>query len=182
MMTVLCLSSTSDKEKMCEIVCRVPSERVNYTFLCREADVISLTGKCIVIKCFVCGDYDTILMETEKFSDNILFTFVWCWQSAWVFKFYIWERQQSTCSVSIVEFFFLWRPSGILFTCIHVCCHEYETSFLHFGLLLKSISVLYNVLYIKINRHYIATWSEQNCEWEQLQMNDYQQKSQWILI
>ena len=32
---------------------------------------MSLADKCIVVGCFVCGDYDKILMETGKFSDNI---------------------------------------------------------------------------------------------------------------
>ena len=32
---------------------------------------MSLADKCIVVGCFVCGDYDKILMKTGKFSDNI---------------------------------------------------------------------------------------------------------------
>ena len=35
---------------------------------------MSLADKCIVVGCFVCGDYDKILMETGKFSDNIRVT------------------------------------------------------------------------------------------------------------
>ena len=35
---------------------------------------MSLADKCIVVECFGCGDYDTILMETGKFSDNIRVT------------------------------------------------------------------------------------------------------------
>ena len=35
---------------------------------------MSLADKCIVVRCFVCGDYDKILMETGKFSDNIWVT------------------------------------------------------------------------------------------------------------
>ena len=36
---------------------------------------MSLADKCIVIGCFVCGDYDKILMEMGgKFSDNIRVT------------------------------------------------------------------------------------------------------------
>ena len=31
---------------------------------------MSLADKCIVAGYFVCGDYDKILMETGKFSDN----------------------------------------------------------------------------------------------------------------
>ena len=33
-----------------------------------------LADKCIVVGCFVCWDYDKILMETGKFSDNIRVT------------------------------------------------------------------------------------------------------------
>ena len=35
---------------------------------------MSLADKCIVVGCFVCGDYDKFLMETGKFSDNIRVT------------------------------------------------------------------------------------------------------------
>ena len=31
---------------------------------------MSLAYKCIVVGCFVCGDYDKILMETGTFSNN----------------------------------------------------------------------------------------------------------------
>ena len=35
---------------------------------------MSLADKCIVVGCFVCGEYDKILMETRKFSENIRVT------------------------------------------------------------------------------------------------------------
>ena len=35
---------------------------------------MSLADKCIVVGCFVCWDFDKILMETGKFSDNIRVT------------------------------------------------------------------------------------------------------------
>ena len=35
---------------------------------------MSLADKCIVVGCFVCGDYDEILMKTRKFSNNIRVT------------------------------------------------------------------------------------------------------------
>ena len=38
---------------------------------------MSLADKCIVVGCFVCWDYDKILMETGKFSDNIRVTKNW---------------------------------------------------------------------------------------------------------
>ena len=53
-----------------EIVCMVPREWVKSKFLCQDADVMSFANKCIVVGRYVCGDYDKILMETGKFSDN----------------------------------------------------------------------------------------------------------------
>ena len=35
---------------------------------------MSLAEDCIVVGCFVCGDYDKIVMETGKISDNIRVT------------------------------------------------------------------------------------------------------------
>ena len=78
--TDLWLSSTSDTERSVrlyvgfpgsELSPGVPREWVKSKCLWQDADVISLADKCIVVGCFVCGDYDKILMETGKFSDNI---------------------------------------------------------------------------------------------------------------
>ena len=60
--------------KIHDIFCRVPREWVKSKFLWQDADVMSLADKCIVVGCFVRGDYDKILMETGKFSDNIRVT------------------------------------------------------------------------------------------------------------
>ena len=35
---------------------------------------MSLAEKCIVVGCFVCRDFDKILMKAEKFSNNIRVT------------------------------------------------------------------------------------------------------------
>ena len=40
-------------------------------FLYQDVDVVSLAHKGIVVRCFV---YDKVLMETEKFCDNIRVT------------------------------------------------------------------------------------------------------------
>ena len=111
---------------------------------------MSLAGKCIVVRCFVCRDYNTFRMETEK-------TFVWCWQSAWIFKFYLLERRHSNWSFFIFEFVFRWLPSDVLFTCIHYYADVLVQWV--FGICSNVISLLYYVLYIKINWHYNATWS-----------------------
>ena len=43
-------------------------------FLDQDVDVVSLTNKGIVIGCFVCRNYNKILMETGKLTDNIRVT------------------------------------------------------------------------------------------------------------
>ena len=40
-------------------------------FLYQDVDVVSLADKGIVVSCFVCRNYDKVLMETGKFCDNI---------------------------------------------------------------------------------------------------------------
>ena len=40
-------------------------------FLYQDVDVLSLADKDIVVRCFVCRNYDEVLMETGKFCDNI---------------------------------------------------------------------------------------------------------------
>ena len=60
--------------KICKIVCRVQRKRVKSKFLYQDADVILPADKCIVVRGFVRRNYDTILMDTGKFSDNLRFT------------------------------------------------------------------------------------------------------------
>ena len=43
-------------------------------FLYQDFDVVSLADKGIVIRCFVCRNYDKVLMETGKLCDNIRVT------------------------------------------------------------------------------------------------------------
>ena len=60
---------------------------------------MSLPDKCVVVGCFVCRDYDKILMETGKFSDSIRVTengLVSGVDSALVVEFYVLERRRST--------------------------------------------------------------------------------------
>ena len=42
--------------------------------LYQDVDVVSLADKGIVVRCFVCRNYDKVLMETGKFCDNIRVT------------------------------------------------------------------------------------------------------------
>ena len=43
-------------------------------FLYQDVDVVSLADKDIVVRCFVCGNYGKVLMETGKFGDIIRVT------------------------------------------------------------------------------------------------------------
>ena len=43
-------------------------------FLYQDVDVVFLADKGIVVRCFVCRDYDKVLMETGKLCDNIRVT------------------------------------------------------------------------------------------------------------
>ena len=43
-------------------------------FLYQDVDVLSLAEKGIVVRCFVCRNYEKVLKETGKFSDNIRVT------------------------------------------------------------------------------------------------------------
>ena len=63
--------------KICKIVCRVPRKRVKSKFLHQDADVILLSDICIVVRSFVCGNYDKVLMDTGKCSDNLSVTENW---------------------------------------------------------------------------------------------------------
>ena len=43
-------------------------------FLYQDADVVSLADKGIIVRFFVCRNYDKVLMETGKICDNIRVT------------------------------------------------------------------------------------------------------------
>ena len=60
--------------KICQIVCRVSRKWMESKFLDQDVDVVSLANKGIVIGCFVGRNYNKILMETGKLTDNIRVT------------------------------------------------------------------------------------------------------------
>ena len=60
--------------KISTIVCRVPRKRVQSKFLYQDAGVIRLADKYIVVRSYVCRNYNKVLMETGKFSDNLRVT------------------------------------------------------------------------------------------------------------
>ena len=61
-------------QKIFKIVYRVSRKRVKSKFLYQEADGILIVDKCIVVRNFVCRNYDKVLMETGKFSSNLKVT------------------------------------------------------------------------------------------------------------
>ena len=60
--------------KICQIVCRVSRKWMESKFLDQDVDIVSLANKGIVIGCFVGRNYNKILMETGKLTDNIRVT------------------------------------------------------------------------------------------------------------
>ena len=58
------------QKKIYDIVCRVPRKQVKSKFLYQDADIIPLADKCIVFRSIVRRNYDKVLIETGKFSDN----------------------------------------------------------------------------------------------------------------
>ena len=69
----LWLSSTSDAEKCVRLYVGFPGSELSPSSSVKMLPVMSLADKCIVVGCFVCRDYDKILMETGKFSNNTWF-------------------------------------------------------------------------------------------------------------
>ena len=59
---------------ICQNVCRVSRKWMESKFLDQDVDVVSLTNKGIVIRCFVSRNYNKILMETRKPTGNISVT------------------------------------------------------------------------------------------------------------
>ena len=60
--------------KICQIVCRVSMKWMESKFLDQDVDVVSLANKGIVIGFFLGRNYNKILMETGKLTDNIRVT------------------------------------------------------------------------------------------------------------
>ena len=66
-------------------------------FLCQDTDVMSLADNCIVVGCVVYGDFNKIIMESGKLSDNIRVTEHGL-VSALVVEFSVLEHRRSTWS------------------------------------------------------------------------------------
>ena len=95
-------------------------------FLNQDVDVVSLTDKGIVVRCFLCRNYDNVLMETGKLCDNIRVTknglvsgvdrmFK---SSDSAFK-HITDRLNPLRKSVEFDILFFRPPSGVRFACIH---------------------------------------------------------------
>ena len=95
-------------------------------FLYQDVDVVSLADKGKVVRCFVCRNYDKVLMETEELCDNIKVTKNGLVSGAdRMFKSSDFAFKHITDPLNplrkSVEFdvLFLRPPSGVRFACIH---------------------------------------------------------------
>ena len=62
---------------------------MKFKFLYQDVDVVSLADKGIVVRCFVCRNFDKVFMETGKLCDNIRVVLVRdCIYPVW-FRYYL---------------------------------------------------------------------------------------------
>ena len=133
---------------------------------------MSLADKCIVVGCFVRGDYNKILMETGTFSNNNRVTENGLVSGVdRVLKSAIDLIHSERVSASTSSFFAhrLAYSSHASIIIPKFWCHEYETGSLYFGPLRKiSLSLILRT----ILRAPVTKWPHgayRNCESEQLQ-------------
>ena len=69
--TDLWLFKTSDAEKFVRLCVGFQRSELSLKFLYQDADVIPLADKCVVVRSFVCRNYDKVVMKTRKLYDNI---------------------------------------------------------------------------------------------------------------
>ena len=133
--------------KICKIVCRVPRKRVKSKFLYQDADVILLADNGIVVRSFVCRNYDKVLIETGKFSDNLRVTengLVSGVDRAFKSSNSAFQNIDLTHSERVSTSTSSFLSHGLVY-CSHASmmilkfwCHENETGFLCFGPLCKT--------------------------------------------
>ena len=156
--------------KNCKIVCRVPRKRVKSKFLYQDADVILLADKCIVIRSFVCRNYDKVLIETGKFSDNFRVTenglvsgVDRAFKSSNSTFQNIGDRLNPLGKSVNFDILFLGPPSGILLTRVHddikIMMPWKWDRFPVFRALAQNIFQFLVTDDTEITCHYMATWS-----------------------
>ena len=110
-----------------------------------------LVGKCINARCFFSGDFDKILMETEKLSDNLRATEYGIVSSVDRVIAFIYNQSSNSTFLNVgdrldppeknIDFGFLVdRLAYCSYASIIISklwCHENETGSLYFGSLLK---------------------------------------------
>ena len=96
------------------------------TFLYQDVDVVYLTDKGIIVRCFVCRNYDKVLMETGELCDNIrvtknglVFGVDRMFQSSDSAFKHITDRLNPFRKSVEFDILFLRPPSGVRFACIH---------------------------------------------------------------
>ena len=95
-------------------------------FIYQNVEVVSLADKSKVVRCFVCRNYDKVLIETGKLFDNIRVTYNglvsgvdrMLKSSDSAFKHIIDRLNPLRKSVEF-DFLFFRPPSGVRFACIH---------------------------------------------------------------
>ena len=129
---------------------------MKFKFLYQNVDVVSLADKGIVFRCFVCRNYDKVLVETEKLCDNITVTKM---DSCLVLTECLSRRilRLSTSSIALIHpervssstsSFFAHRlayASHASMIMSKFWCHENETGSLYFGV--KDLVVCHFVRY-----------------------------------
>ena len=156
--------------KICKIVCRAPRKRVKSKFLYQDADVILPEHKCIVVRSFVCRNYDKVLMETGKFSDNLRVTenglvsgVDRAFQSSNSMFQNIGDRLNPLGKSVDFDILFLGPTSGILLTRVHddikILMPWKWNRFPVFRALAQNIFQFLVTDDTDITCHYMATWS-----------------------
>ena len=117
-------------------------------FLYQDVDVLSLADKGIVVRFFVCRNYDKVLMETGKLCDNIRVTKM---DSCLVLTECLSRRilRLSTSPIDLLHSERVWISTSSFFAhrlayaslasmiMSKFWCHENETGYLYFGPLRK---------------------------------------------
>ena len=112
--------------KIRQILCRVSRKWMESKFLDQDVDVVSLANKGIFSGCFVGRNYNKILMETGKLTDNIRVTknglgsgVDRMFQSSDSAFYHFTDRLNPFGKSVELDILFLGPLPGICFTCIH---------------------------------------------------------------
>ena len=115
-------------QKICKFVCRIPWKRDKSKFLYQDGDKTTLADKRVVVRNFVCRNYDKVLMDMRKFSDNFRVTehglvsgVDRAFKSSNSTFQNISDRLNPLGKSVDFDILFLFPPSGLLLTRVHDC-------------------------------------------------------------